>query len=74
MYAGTELDISLSTIKEGADTESVISSAVTTASSITSVDDRAFKDGLASLDANIARIQAQLKQTLSSVSNATSDP
>ena len=61
LYKGTELDTSLSTIKESDDVMSVISSAVTL-SSVTSIDDAEFRHGLANLDANIARIQASLKQ------------
>ena len=63
LYIGTELDTSLSTIRESDDVMSVISSAVTT-SSVTSIDDSEFRHGLANLDANIARMQASLKQVM----------
>ena len=61
LYKGTELDTSLSTIRDSDDVISLMSSALT-ASSVASIDDREFRDGLASLDAHIARIQASLKQ------------
>ena len=63
LYQGTELDTSLSTIRESDDVVSVISSAVTSVS-VTSIDDRDFREGLANLDANIARIQASLKEVM----------
>ena len=63
LYQGTELDTSLSTIRESDDVLSVISSAVTSVS-VTSIDDMEFREGLANLDANIARIQASLKQAM----------
>ena len=63
LYQGTELDTSLSTIRESDDVLSVISSAVTSVS-VTSIDDMEFREGLANLDANIARIHASLKQVI----------
>ena len=61
LYRGTELDTSLSTIQE-AESNSVLSgSTVTSVSSLATVDEQDFKDGLAKLDANIARIQYSLK-------------
>ncbi len=58
LYRGTELDTSLSSIRE---TDSVVSS--TTISTLSSFDDQAFQEGLANLDANIARVQQALKLT-----------
>ena len=64
LYQGTELDTTLSTIRESDDVISVISSAVTSSVSVTSIDDVEFREGLANLDANIARLQASLKQVI----------
>ena len=64
LYQGTELDTTLSTIRETDDVISVISSAVTSSVSVTSIDDVEFREGLANLDANIARLQASLKQVI----------
>ena len=50
-YRGTDLDTSLSTID----------SSGTTTGSISSVDDRMFRQGLANLDANIERVQKSLR-------------
>ena len=63
LYQGTELDTSLSTIRESDDALSVIFSAVTSVS-VTSIDDIEFREGLANLDADIARIHASLKQVM----------
>jgi hypothetical protein len=63
LYKGTDLDTSISTIPGAEDGQSVISSEVST-DTISSIDDHAFKRGLAALDANIARMQQQLKLSL----------
>ena len=54
LYRGTDLDTSLSTID----------SSGTTTGSISSVDDRMFRQGLANLDANIERVQKTLRSGL----------
>ena len=59
LYKGTDLDTSLSSINEG---DSI--GTATTTTSISSVDDRVFRQGLANLDANIARVQQSLRQKL----------
>lgn len=66
LYRGTQLDTSLSTIRDTDDTVSVVSSEFTTctAASLISIDDQQFRDGLANLDANIAKMQASLKQAM----------
>ena len=64
VYKGTALETSISTIS---DIESVASSAMTL-SSVGTIDDSNFQQGLADLDANIARIQAQLQASLAQYS------
>ena len=61
-FVNTELDTSLSTIPDFGS----IGTVTTTSSfqSVSSVEDQAFQDGLANLDANIARIQKQLRQSI----------
>ena len=61
LYQGTELDTSLSTIQEAETTSILSGSTVTSVSSLASVDEFVFRDGLAKLDENIARIQESLK-------------
>lgn len=56
IYRGTELDTSISTIEEVA--------TVTSMGSVNSVDDRAFRQGLANLDANIAKMQQALRESM----------
>lgn len=62
LYKGTDLDTSLSTIPGAEDGRSVVSSEVST-DTVSTVDDHAFKRGLAALDANISRMQQQLRVT-----------
>lgn len=61
LYKGTALDSSLSTIRE---TESVksLGAKMSVSSTVSALDEDAFREGLANLDANIARIQQSLKQ------------
>ncbi len=59
LYKGTELDTSLSTIRGVDDVRSIVTSCSTM-----SIDDREFRQELEHLDANIARIQASLKQAV----------
>ncbi|XP_046376677.2 uncharacterized protein LOC124149259 [Haliotis rufescens] len=59
-FKGTELDLSLSTIEE--DVRSVVS-AVTSTTSLSTVDDKAFREGIAALDANIAKVLNALEKT-----------
>ncbi|XP_050418071.1 uncharacterized protein LOC126831557 [Patella vulgata] len=60
VYKGGELNISLSSIQE--DVQSVMSS-ISESSSSTAVDDTAFREGIATLDANIAKVQEALQRT-----------
>ena len=64
MYKGTELDTSISTIDDGTSLES----SAMTVSSVGTIDDSAFQQGLADLDANIAKIQEELKFNLAKYS------
>ena len=63
LYRGTDLDTSISTINDrtmSCDRES----AATTTGSVSSVDDRIFRQGLANLDANIERVQKSLRSAM----------
>ena len=62
LYRDTDLDTSLSSINDTTDAGSTGTGATTT--SISSVDDRVFRQGLANLDANIARVQQSLRQKM----------
>ena len=59
LYKGTELDTSLSTIEDHGTVTSM-----TSIGSVNSVDDRAFRQGLADLDANIAKMQQALRDSI----------
>ena len=59
LYRGTELDLSLSTIED--DLRSIATAS--SISSLATVDDRAFREGMAALDAHIAKVQQALQRT-----------
>ena len=62
LYRGTDLDTSLSTIDDR--TMSCDRDSAVTSGSVSSVDDRIFRQGLANLDANIERVQKSLQKAM----------
>lgn len=61
-FHGTELDLSLSTIQEDA-LSSVTGTTFGSVATAMSLDDRAFREGIATLDENIAKVHEALQRT-----------